>query len=225
MKNWILTLIAIFLLQNICFAKLADEIFSGISQEQQIYYSVCSNKWFYQEPKQRNKCKIPVIRDVFESDDIEYSNFVDENGDTLFAPSGSTYEFIYNGHLITYHENDIKFFEIIFSKKNRKFIEIPVKESVIKNILGNPKIIYISDFNDKNEVTIRKNPFKRKNYLILNDTDKYFYGYDLQTANKNSILKTLFFIKKSGNVEFSHYLGDEIRYPIYKINFKFGLNF
>ena len=215
----ILTLMA-FMQAN---AKVLDEVYSGVSDGQMIYYSFCSDKWYYQRPDQKKKCILEVTRTVSEGSG-SYSEYVSPMYD-VYTPAGSNYEFLYKGRLITYHIFDVKFYEIVYNHRNKQFIEVPLEENFIKEIFKHPKIIYISQFNDNHELTVRKRPFKKQRYLLLNDTDKYFYRYTLETPNKSNVIKNLFFVKKRSDIDFAHFMEDVEEFPMYKIHIKNGLKF
>ena len=215
----ILTLMA-FMQAN---AKVLDEVYSGVSDGQMIYYSFCSDKWYYQRPDQKKKCILEVTRRVSEGSG-SYSEYVSPMYD-VYTPAGSNYEFLYKGRLITYHIFDVKFYEIVYNHRNKQFIEVPLEENFIKEIFKHPKIIYISQFNDNHELTVRKRPFKKQRYLLLNDTDKYFYRYTLETPNKSNVIKILFFAKKRSDIDFAHFMEDVEEFPMYKIHIKNGLKF
>ncbi|RAI11935.1 MAG: hypothetical protein DKM23_04100 [Candidatus Melainabacteria bacterium] len=215
----ILTLMA-FMQAN---AKVLDEVYSGVSDGQMIYYSFCSDKWYYQRPDQKKKCILEVTRRVSEGSG-SYSEYVSPMYD-VYTPAGSNYEFLYKGRLITYHIFDVKFYEIVYNHRNKQFIEVPLEENFIKEIFKHPKIIYISQFNDNHELTVRKRPFKKQRYLLLNDTDKYFYRYTLETPNKSNVIKNLFFVKKRSDIDFAHFMEDVEEFPMYKIHIKNGLKF
>lgn len=200
-------------------AKPVTEIYGGVSDGQLIFYSFKTNKWYYQKPKQRPKKILEVVRREVSED--EYSDYVSPKGH-VYSPAGSNYEFLYRGRLITYHYYDDKFFEIIYYKPNKDFIEIPLEEKEIKKITGKPKIIHISDFNDEHKIVVRKLPLKRQTYLLLNDTDKYFYRYFLSTSQKDSNIKTLFYVKKPSTIMFSHYVQGREEFPPYEIKIKNG---
>lgn len=215
----ILTLMA-FMQAN---AKVLDEVYSGVSDGQMIYYSFCSDKWYYQRPDQKKKCILEVTRRVSEGSG-SYSEYVSPMYD-VYTPAGSNYEFLYKGRLITYHIFDVKFYEIVYNHRNKQFIEVPLEENFIKEIFKHPKIIYISQFNDNHELTVRKRPFKKQRYLLLNDTDKYFYRYTLEIPNKSNVIKNLFFAKKRSDIDFAHFMEDVEEFPMYKIHIKNGLKF
>lgn len=204
-------------------AKVVDELYSNVSDGQMIYYSFCSNKWYFQRPKQRNKCILEVTRHVTEGSG-SYSEYVSPTYD-VYTPAGSNYEFLYKGKLIAYHIFDVKFYQILYSHRNKQFIEVPLEESLINEIFKHPKIIYISQFDENNEITIRKRPLKKQRYLLLNDTDKYFYRYTLETPNKSKVVKTLFFARRKSDINFAHFNEDAQEFPMYKIHIKNGLKF
>lgn len=224
MHKFIVPLVVFLLLIGISTsAKVLDEVYSGVSDGQMIYYSFCSDKWYYQRPEQKKKCILEVTRRVSEGSG-SYSEYVSPMYD-VYTPAGSNYEFLYKGRLITYHIFDVKFYEIVYNHRNKQFIEVPLEEKLIKEIFKNPRIIYVSEFNKNHELTVRKRPFKKQRYLLLNDTDKYFYRYTLETQNKSNVVKTLFFAKKRCDINFAHFMEDVDEFPMYKIHIKNGLKF
>lgn len=219
MYKYIIIVCTLIFCLNSVQAKPTDEVYGGVSDGQTIYYSFVSGKWSYQKPKHFQKKVLEVTRYVVS--DEKYSEYVSQKGQ-VYSPAGSNYEFLYKGKLITYHFYDAKFYEIIYHKQNKNFIEIPIYEKEIKKILGNPKIIHISDFDKENKVIVKKMPLKRQWYLLLNDTDKYFYRYSLDTANKDDTIKTLFYVKNPTTLIYSHYVLDRDEFPPYKIRVKNG---
>lgn len=202
-------------------AKPKNEVYGGVSDGQMIFYSFKSKKWYYQRPHQRKKHILEVTRNVSRGYG-DYSEYVSPQGQ-VYSPAGSNYEFLYHGRLITYHIYDVKFFEIVYNKQNKAFIEVPISDDEVKTLFGNPKIIHISDFDKNNTIVVRKRPLKRQWFLILNDTDKYFYRYMLDTAEKDRTIKTLFSTKKPTTLIFSHYIMDKDDFPPYQIRIKNGL--
>ena len=220
MYKYICTFIVIIFLSLPSFARPVNEVYGGVSDGQMIYYSYKTNKWYYQRPNQKSKHILDVVRYQIHTPEA-YSEYSSLKGH-VYAPAGSNYEFIYKGRLITYHIFDDKFFEIIYHKENKIFIEIPLEEKDIKRIMGNPKIIHISDFDKDNKVTVNKIPLKRQSFLIINDTDKYFYRYSINTSEKDRTIRTLFSVKKPTTLIYSHYVSDRDEFPPYKIRVKNG---
>ena len=198
-------------------AKPIKDVYGGVNDGQTIYYSFKSNKWSYIKPK-HNKNKILVVTKGL---DVEgYSEYVSEY-EQVYYPAGSNYEFLHKGRLITYHINELKFFEIVYNKQNKAFLEVPLEEKELKKIMGNPKIIYISDFNSDYKLSLLKFPFKLQKYLILNDTDRYFYNYNINAPHKDSTIKTLFEVKNSCVLYFAPSESEMQDFPTYKLNIKF----
>ena len=219
-KLFKIVIIAVFLFTSSSFARPVDEIYGGVSDGQLIYYSHFTNKWYYQRPHHWKKSILEVTRYVSDGSG-SYTEYVSPQGQ-VYTPAGSNYEFLYKGRLITYHIFDAKFFEIVYHKRNKAFVEIPLETKEIKHILGNPKVILISAFDENNEIIVRKIPLKTQWFVILNDTDKYFYRYSLDTADKDGTIKTLFFVKQPADIKFSHYIEDRDEFPAYKIKVRNG---
>lgn len=221
-KKIILSTLLILFLMPSASARPVNEVYGGVSDGQLIYYSFKSNKWYYQRPKHRPSRVLEVTRRITPGLE-EYSEYVSPMGQ-VYTPAGSNYEFLYKGRLITYHIYDLKFFEIVYNKRNKAFIEVPLEEKEIKKLMGNPKIIKISDFDNENRIVVKKLPLKNQWYLILNDTDKYFYRYIVVTNEKDDTIVTLFRVKRPTTIIYSHYVVDRDEFPPYKIRVKNGIN-
>ena len=204
LKNISILIFIIFLGMTSSFARPVNEVYGGVSEGQMIYYSFFTKKWYYQRPNHLKSQILEVTRYV-EDDLGVYSKYVSPNKD-IYSPDGSTYEFIYKGRLLAYHSFENKFYEIFYHRRNKIFIEIPLNISDIRKITGKPQIIYISDFvqdiDENYNLEIKKFPLKRQSYLLLNDTDLEFVNYELDTAEKDRLIKTLFSTKRPVNVKF-----------------------
>ena len=130
---------------------------------------------------------------------------------------GSDYEFLFNGRLISCHNADLKIYEVIYNGKN--FEEKELTEGQIKEIFPDAEILLISHFVD-NKTTVIKPAFEKKDFLLLNDTDKYFHKYSFHPQSvKYSPVAGLFKASSIGKITFSHFGKD--KYIIYvKNNFK-----
>ncbi len=220
MYKYITLIVILFFCIGNIHAKPIDEVYGGVSEGQTIFYSFVSGKWSYQKPKHFQKKVLDVTRYVVS--DEKYSEYVSQKGQ-VYSPAGSNYEFLYKGRLIAYHFYDAKFYEIIYNKQNKAFIEIPLSDTDVKKIMGYPKLIRISQFDSEKKIIVHKKPFIRQWYLIVNDTDKYFYRYFLSTPQKDVNVRTYFAVKKPTTIMFSHYIPDKDEFPPYMIRIKNSL--
>lgn len=137
-----------------------------------------------------------------------YSEFYSPNGEFLFS-TGTQYEFINNGSLIGYSNHDLKFYEFTMNDEILEQRELSIDE--VQNLYPKYEIIKISDFsNNTNSLKVKKGKGK---FLLLNDTDRYFYHYGFTSNNakfKQSPLKGFIEVKKSGMIQFSHF-GDNTK--------------
>lgn len=131
---------------------------------------------------------------------------------------GSNYEFLFNGRLISCHNADLKLFEVIYNGKN--FEEKQLTDEQIQEIFPDAEIIKISQFNKDNKLTVKKQFLEKKDFLLLNDTDKYFHKYSFHPQSvKFTPVAGLFKASTIGKITFSHFDAD--KYTIYVKN-KFG---
>lgn len=143
-----------------------------------------------------------------------YSIYSYKNNEIML---GSDYEFLFNGRLISCHNADLKFFELVYNGKI--FEEKELSQGQVQEIFPDAEIILISHFVD-NKTTVRKPAFQKKNFLLLNDTDKYFYKYSFSPQSvKYSPVAGLFRASSIGKITFSHF--GQSKYTIYvKNNFR-----
>ena len=140
-----------------------------------------------------------------------YSIYSYNNNEVML---GSNYEFLFNGRLISCHNADLKIFEVVYNGKI--FVEKELTEGQIKEIFPDAEILLISHFVDK-KITVRKPAFEKKDFLLLNDSDEYFYKYSFHPQSvKYSPVAGLFKASSIGKITFSHFGQD--KYTIYVKN-------
>ena len=146
-----------------------------------------------------------------------YSRYLYNDGTEAFT-TGSNYDFIFDGKLIAVHNAELKIFEVVYNGED--FSEKPLDETVIKKIFPDAKILKISQFNDR-KLTIQKPVFKTEKYLLLNDTEQYFYKYSFKPEKiHRTSFAGLFETSKSGKITFSHFNENTEAFPKYVIRIK-----
>lgn len=148
-----------------------------------------------------DKSKITLTRKIVEGSG-GYSEYYYADG-TLAVTLNSDYEFIYENNLICVVNSNFKYYKLVKISGGFKIVALTIPE--LREIFPNTEIIKISQFID-DQITIKKPPFKDKNVLLLNDTNKYFYKYSL-TPNyiQDENIKGLLHLTNYGEFEFSHY--------------------
>ncbi len=148
-----------------------------------------------------DKSKITLTRKIVDGSG-GYSEYYYDDG-TLAVTLNSDYEFIFENNLICVVNSNFKYYKLIKNSDRFKIVALTIPE--LREIFPNTEIIKISQFTN-DQIIIKKPPFKDKNVLLLNDTNKYFYKYSL---NPNYIqdenIKGLLHINNYGEFEFSHY--------------------
>lgn len=128
---------------------------------------------------------------------------------------GSNYEFLFEGRLISCHNADLKLFEVVYNGKN--FEEKQLTDAQIQTIFPDAEIIKISQFNQDKKLTVKKHFLEKKDFLLLNDTDKYFHKYSFHPQSvKFTPVAGLFKASTIGKITFSHFDAD--KYTIYVKN-------
>lgn len=130
----------------------------------------------------------------------------------------STYEFLYYGKLIAYNAHLLKFFELTF--ENNDFVSRELSKEEVQYLFPDVEIILVSEFKN-NEITIESPIFRRRAYMILNDTDRDFYKYQFEYYKpSNNIFKGIFETSYPRILIYSHFKSRDDLFPILKINIK-----
>ena len=143
-----------------------------------------------------------------------YSQYLFSDGKEAFT-TGSNYDFIFQGRLIAVHNAELKFFEVVYN--GEYFSEKPLDDETIQKIFPDARILKISGFKN-GKITIKKHVFKHEKYLLVNDTDQYFYKYSYKPEKVHrGNVAGLFETSKSGKITFSHFNKDSESFPEFVI--------
>lgn len=128
--------------------------------------------------------------------------------------SNTTFEFLYNNRLIGYNHHTLKFYDLSFDGKN--FIEKELTTSDLKEFFPDVEFVKISDFKN-NEITLYKPLFAKKNYLLVNDTNRDFYKYFFEHySNEKTLFRALFSTIRPRTFVYSHFGSrDELTPPLF----------
>ena len=139
-----------------------------------------------------------------------YSEFLNPD-ETLAFSTGCNYEFIKNGDLIGYSNQDLKFYD--FAIIDGELTQRELTKDEVQNLFPDFEILLISEFSpNTNSLKIKKQGHNSK-YIILNDTDDNFYHYSFTSGNAkfNTYHLTGFIeVTKKGMIQFSHF-GDNTK--------------
>ena len=153
---------------------LSTPVFQDITEGATLYYNVADSTWSV-APKD-GAVKFSKRYTIGENKFSEYVN------DELGHDANSTREFIHNNNLIGYNKNTFKFHKIKFENGSLK--QEVLNEKELKEIFPHHEIIRISQFKN-NMIKIKRTPFVKKSYLIMNDTNTMFYNYQLTGADNS----------------------------------------
>lgn len=132
-----------------------------------------------------------------------FSEFYSPENNFIFS-TGTQYEFIHNGSLIGYSNNDLKFYEFDF--KDGILTQRELTENEVTSLFPKRKIVKISQFSKSTNSLKIKKPRGKLKLILLNDTDRYFYNY-LFTTNNSEFeqykLKGFLDVNKKGMIQFS----------------------
>lgn len=108
----------------------------------------------------------------------------------------------YNGHILNYDENTLKFYE------DDALLDV----QDLKKIFTDYEIILVSQFNENKKLKIKNSFFKSKKILLLNDTKRtfyLFYIYPEASRYSDPQIKSLITVHGKKNVRLKHAGGDE----------------
>lgn len=186
--------------------------YGDIPVNSKLYYNLDTGKW----TSNHKGCTMEFTKQLTLGNNA-YSEYV---SDELHYEANSTKEFFHNGDLIGYNKNSLKFHRIYFADNKIQLERLNEKE--LGELFPNVEIIRISDFKD-NYIKIKRNPFREKTYLLMNDTNLMFYNYGFENLdNSQEGFVSLFTPKKFGKYYFSP-AEKSVTYQPYVIHLKFIL--
>ena len=187
----VLVFLTMLLLSGYCYAEPVD--FKDIPVNASVYYNPETETWGSSCP---DKC-IKFTRSLTDGSN-KFSVYI-TNG--LEYDPNSTREFFYNGDLIGYNHNTLKFHRLYFEDGALKTEKLNEKE--LQEMFPDCKIIRVSNFYD-NTMKIKRPLFKDQKFLIMNDTNTMFYNYYFENLdNSNEAFNCIFTPKRARKYYFS----------------------
>lgn len=208
MKKIFLSLIVLLSLISSAYAgDLLTIQYKNIKEEGKLKYE--NGEWVSKVAKRETPYFIKFISEGTGS----YSEFYSSDGQFAFT-TGTQYEFVHDGNLIGYSNQDLKFYE--FAPSGRSAERRELTEEEIQTLFPNFKIVKISEFSQNtNSLKIKKSKSNFK-IILLNDTDRNFYNYSFSSGNAKYFtypLRGFLCVKKKGMIQFSHFGDNTKNYP------------
>ena len=209
----ILIIVALMLITNSAFAYEYNSEFKNniIKDEQIVKYCPSEQIWGDKCAEENNIQFIKRITygsggySIYEKDKALYD-------------TDSTLEFIYNDKLYGYNMHKLKFYNLEFA--DNKFNRTELNTEQIAEIFPNIAIIKVSQFTN-GELTLYKQIFKTISFMLVNDTDEFYYKYQLENYNKqDELIRGIFEISKAGNYVYSHFGSRDKLFPTLTIHIK-----
>ena len=112
----------------------------------------------------------------------------------------SDYDFISNNTFVAVDNNKLKFYTPKY--ENEKFNVEEMKPDEVQKLFKAITVIPVSKF-DKGGVEVKRVPYEKEVYLLVNDTDRDFTGYGFSpTSAQQSQLSGLFVASRSRNIRY-----------------------
>lgn len=188
---------------------------NAVTENAQVVFSPTSGKW--------NDGSMADDRIVFTKHispgSGSYSEYVSPRQKLYLS---STYEFLIDGRLIGYSEHDLKFYEVRY--QNGVFVEKKLNPQEVRALFPGLDVILLSSADNQNTIQIKKKWFGPQTFLLLNDTDTFYYKYSFEKfKNAATPFKSAISIAEPIQLVFSHYGSrDAINPPLF-INISKGV--
>lgn len=169
---------------------------NGILNGDEVYYSPERDSWSNEVIYPDSITYVKKNSDGLGAYSIYFS---DKGGVAFFL--GSDYEFIKDGRLISSHNSQLNFYEVIYLKGS--FSEVKLSEDEVRDLFPDLQMVKISDFKN-NALRFRKKTDTLREFLIYNDTDKDFYNFKFYPfyVNKNGV-KGILSVKNANEIKFT----------------------
>lgn len=196
MKKIFITLFVLFI-NNFVLAN--ENIHNAVYNDTQVFYSSEKETWSFIKSDENDL----VFKKTLIEGDGAYSIYNKEDSSIAFVLT-TDFELINNGKLIAVDNNLLKYYKLIYKEG---FIEtIELTEEEIKNLFPNAEIYKISNIDSDNKMWIHKPIFKKKTFILVNDTDRFFHRITCKSKNtQDPEIKGLFTISRYGIIRFTHF--------------------
>ena len=192
MKKFLLFLM-LFIGTNIVFASE----FEAVLNDQQVFFS--TQGW----SKEANIDNSRVLTKKSQEGIGAYSQYLYSNGDIAFTLATDK-EFIYQNKLITVKDDTLSFCQII--NNDDEFVEIPLSLPEVQEVFADAEMIRMSLFCEDGKIWIHKPLFKKKKFLLINDTNNYYSGlHSKSKLEQDELVKGLINIHRYGIFTLKHY--------------------
>lgn len=132
---------------------------------------------------------------------------------------GTTYEFLAGSDLIGYNAHLLKFFKLNFDGEKISAEELSPQK--VQALFPGVEIVKISDFKN-NCIELKKPWFKKKTFMLLNDTSTFFYKYQFENVKKYELIRGIFEAHKPQTMTYSHFASKDEMFPALTIKIKNG---
>lgn len=183
---------------------------NAIKENQHLEYSAQDKTWTKTDSANKNSFIKRIPRG-----NGGYSEY---EKDKKLSLTDTTYEFLYKNQLIGYNGHKLKFYKM--TADNNEIQYIPLADNEIKELFPDVEIVKVSQFKD-GKITLYKPWFKKKTFLLINDTDEFFYKYLFEGYNnQKELFKGILEISRPQTLIFSHFGSRDKLFPILKLTVK-----
>lgn len=204
MKKFLLILLSLFLMNFlIVFAEEnSEEVneYDAIHNIYQAVYNPETNLWSKEASLEYDE--IILTKKTIEGASTYSQLFYSD--ERLALTITSDFDFIKDGRFIGVDNNNLKFNEIIYNGDT--FEEVPLSLLDIQKLFPDTELLRLSQIDADHKMWIHKPLFKKKEFLIVNDSDKSYYKLapKMKLLQKSEI-KGLITIPTYGFYTFTHF--------------------
>ena len=114
------------------------------------------------------------------------------------------FEFVKDGHFIAIDNDELKYYEIAYN--GTQFEQRLLDNSEIQDIFPDAEIISLANIDSDNKLWIHKPFLKKKPFLFVNDSDKFFHRLSAkQSKIQDKEIRGLVTISRYGIYRFKHF--------------------
>lgn len=199
MKKFLLTVLAMLLLNNVSYSK--EEIsnpYDAIYEGYQAVYSPDTETW---TAGGVGDDKVVLTKKLVQSMGVT-TEYVDEDGNVVISLS-TDFEFVKNGLLITVDNANLLYYKIVYN--GERFLQVPLSYFELQQAFPDAEVVRLSLLYG-NKMWISKKLFSKKRVLFVNDSENCYYKLTAKAKKaQDKEVKGLITLYRYGIFNFSHF--------------------
>lgn len=194
----VLTILAILVSTACVFAE--QELYEAVYDNNQVVFSPSLNVWSTESVIADNE--IVLTKKVVEGTG-SYSQYYYTDGKRALTLT-SNFEFVKQGVLVSVNNAELKYNKVVYDGEG--FQEVPLAIEELQELFPDIELFRLSLLDADNKMWIKKRFKKDRQFLFVNDSDKYYYNLTANCSKaQNEEIRGLITIYRYGIFRFKHY--------------------